>query len=70
MRIPEYTYEKTRRQNYEGGAQFIPVCETCGRYVKADDTIKVNEITGLSPEPNATCKKCGRTKMIFEGFIS
>ena len=53
----------------EDGPTFIRVCEKCGRFVKADETIKMNEITGLSKEPNATCKKCGRVKMVFEGFI-
>ena len=63
-----YEYEGVRRQCYEGGAIFVPVCEKCGRFVKADDTIKTNEIVGLFPDCNATCSKCGRTHMIFEGF--
>lgn len=50
-------------------AQFIRVCEKCGRFVKPDESIIVNEITGLSKEPNATCKKCDRTTMLFQGFI-
>jgi len=62
-------YENMWRKTYEGGATFVPVCGGCGRYVKADDTIEVNEITGLVDQPNATCTKCGRTKMLFEGFI-
>lgn len=61
--------EGTRRITYELGATFIPVCETCGRFVKAKGFIRVNEIEGLKDEPNATCRKCGETKMIFEGFI-
>lgn len=71
-----YEYENMRRLIYgddndgEGGnACFVPVCEKCNRFVKADDLIKVSEFTGLSKEPNATCSKCGRTHMIFEGFI-
>ena len=63
------TYENMRRVSYEGGAQFIPVCEKCFRFVKADDEILINELSGLNDQPNATCSKCGRTKMIFEGFI-
>ena len=65
----DFTYENTRRIQYTGGATFVPVCTKCGRYVKADSTIKVNEAVGLHPGPNATCSKCGRTEMIFEGFI-
>lgn len=62
-------YENTRRVMYLGGATFVPVCEKCGRYVKADDIIRASEGQGLSPETNATCAKCGRTRMIFEGFM-
>ena len=62
-----------RRIAYDCGegvqAIFIPVCEKCGRFIKADKTIKVNESSGLKDEPNATCKKCGRIKMLFEGFF-
>ena len=65
-----YEYENVRRVIYgDGGATFIPVCQSCCRFVRADKTIKFNEIMGLSPDDNATCSKCGRTKMIFEGFI-
>lgn len=66
----DWHYENTRRVTYDGdGATFVPVCEKCGRYVKADDTILVSEASGLHDGPNATCKKCGRTRMLFEGFI-
>lgn len=61
-------YEGTRRVVYNCGAVFVPVCEKCGRFVKADATIRVSD-SGLAPEPNATCKKCGRTTMLFEGFF-
>jgi ribosomal protein L32 len=64
-----YEYENTRRICYDDGATFVPVCPNCGRFVKADPTIKVNEIVGLSKEPNGTCSKCGRIQMLFEGFI-
>ena len=63
------SYVDTKRIIYNGGATFIPVCDKCGRFVKPDETIKTNEITGLSKEPNTTCSKCGRGHMIFEGFI-
>lgn len=65
----DFPYENTRRIQYDGGATFVPVCEACGRFVKADEVVKTNEITGLHPGPNATCSKCGRTRMHFEGFI-
>ena len=62
-------YENTRRLQYEDGATFVPVCERCGRFVKADKCIYCNDEVGLSPKANATCSKCGRTHMLFEGFI-
>lgn len=69
----EFEYEGVRRVVYGqddeySGATFIPVCETCGRFVKADPMLTINEYT-ISDEPNATCSKCGRTHMLFEGFI-
>lgn len=67
--LDKFQYEKELRVQYEGGATFVRHCITCGRYVKPDRTIKENDEAGLHPGPNATCKKCGRTRMIFEGFI-
>lgn len=64
-----HEYENTRRIVYGEGATFIPVCTKCGRYVRADETIMVNQAVGLKDQPNATCSKCGRVKMLFEGFI-
>lgn len=62
-------HENIERVVYEGGATFVPVCINCGRFVKPDKTISVNEEVGfIKPQPNADCAKCGRTKMIFEGF--
>lgn len=63
-----YEFEGDKILQYEGGASFIRRCENCMRFVIADKEIEVNEI-GLHQVPNATCKKCGRTKMIFLGFI-
>jgi len=68
--MTDFAYENGPRVGYQGGAQFVAVCETCGRFVKADATIKVSEGNGLSSGPNATCSKCGRTRMLFEGFIA
>ena len=62
-----YEYENVRRIVYgDEGATFVPVCVGCGRFIKADETIKASDIR---LEANATCKKCGRIKMVFEGFI-
>ena len=70
MRIPEYTYENTRRISYgDTGASFIPVCPTCGKYVKADETMLGNDMGAVKLESNATCTKCGRVLMPFEGYI-
>ncbi len=52
----------------EAVASFVRVCEKCGRFVKADDVVRVG-FDGLDPGPNATCSKCGRTRMLFEGFF-
>lgn len=62
-------YEGVRRVIYIGGASFVPVCSKCGRFVEADDTIRVSDVAGLAPGPNATCSHCGRVEMLFEGFI-
>jgi RNase P subunit RPR2 len=51
-----------------GTAEFIPKCEKCNKYIKPDGSIQVN-YDGLKDQPNATCKKCGRTKMLFLGFF-
>ena len=61
-------YENMGRIQYGGGATFIPVCMTCHRFVKADKAVMVSD-GGLRPGPNATCSKCGRTQMHFEGFM-
>ena len=57
--------------SYEGGATFVRVCSKCGRFVKADKSIKLNKWTGnlIETETNATCKNCGRVNMPFEGFL-
>ena len=63
-----FEYEGVHRIVYDG-AWFIPVCTTCGRFVKADDTVTfVGSDEQPADEPNATCSKCGLVKMIFEGY--
>ena len=67
-----YEYENVKRIVYEtdgGQAVFIPVCEKCGRFVKADKLIWANESKGLKDCSNATCSKDRRVKMLFEGFF-
>lgn len=67
-----YEYENIKRISYEtdgGIAVFIPVCEKCGRFVTADKLIYANESKGLKDYHSATCSKCARTKMLFEGFF-
>jgi len=61
--------DESRIVYYDEGAMFIPRCPTCGRYVKADEKIFVNDAVGLKDAPNGTCKKDGRVKMCFLGFI-
>jgi hypothetical protein len=68
-----YEYENLRRIVYDGGddgkAVYIPVCINCGRFVKVDKYITINGLGQIKDRPNATCKKCGRVKMPFEGWI-
>ena len=64
-----FEYENTIRIQYEDGATFVPRCIKCGRFVKADETIMSSDECGLKDQPNAACSKCGRTNMIFEGFM-
>lgn len=65
-------YENTRRVSYDFGdgigvAVFVPVCEKCSRYVKPGK-VWAGE-AGLKPGPNAECRRCGPTEMLFEGFM-
>lgn len=65
-----YDYENMRMVVYgKESAAFYPVCEKCGRFVKADAEVVVNGFGELKDLPNATCTRCARTKMIFEGYI-
>jgi len=64
-----FAYEQTRRVSYQGGMVFIPVCPKCGKYVKADKTVMVNGLDEYIQQPNATCTKCGRVGMPFEGYV-
>ena len=70
----EFLYEGVRRIVYGGedskyaGATFVPVCVSCGRFIKADDSVRFQGDT-IAEGPNATCSRCGRVEMLFEGFI-
>lgn len=62
-------YEGVMRRCYgDEGASFVPVCQNCSRFVKADKAIRFNG-RGDPEEPNATCSRCGRTSMLFEGYV-
>jgi DNA-directed RNA polymerase subunit M/transcription elongation factor TFIIS len=61
-------YETLRRKVYGEGMTFVPVCFKCGRFVKADEVV-YERSDRLKPGPNATCAKCGRTEMLFEGYL-
>lgn len=55
-----------------GTLLFVPVCVSCGRFVTADETVRLKMIEGDCVEPltpNATCRRCGRTAMLWEGFL-
>lgn len=65
--LPEY--EESPRIVY-GGAVFVRVCPKCGRFVSADETVRIyEESPAVREEPNATCGKHGRVQMPFEGFL-
>lgn len=68
-----YEYMNLRRVSYgdtsEGWWVFVPVCPKCGKFVKADKSIRVNGLGLRAEEPNATCKKCGRVEMPCEGCL-
>lgn len=68
-----YEYENVKRKVYDGGEHgelwFLPICKECSRFVKADTSVYVNGFGQLKDQPNATCSKHGRIKMIFEGYM-
>jgi len=64
---PEYI--ESPRIIYGEGAQFIRACPKCGRFVKPDEEILFGGFDEQpKKQPNATCKKCGRVEMPFEGY--
>jgi hypothetical protein len=68
--LTDYSYANIRRVVYgDERATFIPVCDICGRFVKADATIATNMEGAWIKGPNAECHKCGRVVMPFEGYV-
>ncbi len=63
-----HDYEQSPRITY-CGAQFVRVCPRCGRFVKADPEIITKGEQVQEGVPNATCRKCGRIEMPFEGWL-
>ena len=57
---------------YFGDALFIPKCPTCGRFVKADAKLDFshNMLDDYKfGDTNATCSRCGKVQMPFEGWF-
>lgn len=63
---PRVTYGD--KDEPDGDLVFIRVCPNCGRFVKPDKIVKNIDENGKF-EPNATCSKCGRVNMLFEGYF-
>ncbi|MCL2832106.1 MAG: hypothetical protein FWD78_02955 [Treponema sp.] len=61
--------ENTPTVRFESGLVLIRQCPHCGRFIKIDDQIWENDVTGLKDAPNATCKKCGRVKAYDLGYF-
>ena len=61
-------YENMRRITYGEGTSFIPVCQKCKRFVKIPKTAFIDG-EGTIKEPEVECAKCGKSKMIFEGYF-
>lgn len=63
--------ENTPMRFYGDGPEvlaFVRLCPNCGRFVKADEEVRVNGLEQLIHEPNATCSKCDRVEMVFAGW--
>lgn len=66
--MSDFQFIDEPREVYDNDAIFVRRCEKCYRFVKADKQIYFTGRRDLDGRPNATCHKCGRTRMIFEGF--
>lgn len=67
--VADNEYPEGPYWQYRGGATFVRVCESCGRFVAPYKIIFCGEEAGLADRPNARCRKCGKTKMLFVGFM-
>lgn len=61
-------YEGSPTVLYGNEALFIRVCPKCGRFVKGDAKIQLTAEGPPVQQPNASCRKCGRVQMPFEGY--
>lgn len=69
MKLSDFAYEGFRRVRYgDEGATFVPVCPSCGRFVRADAEVTLRG-DGQPVGTNATCTKHGRVQMPFEGYV-
>ena len=57
------------RHSLYGDFSFRVICPNCGEPVKADDSIDIGTDGNFINQPNATCVKCGRIEMPFDGTI-
>ena len=57
-----HEFEDEPRISY-GDGTFVRRCPKCFRFVRPDEKALMG-----GGEPNATCKRCGRVEMPFEGF--
>lgn len=63
--------ENTPMVCYGEGAEvlaFVRLCPNCGRFIKADEEVRINGFDQWIEAENAVCSKCGRVKMIFDGY--
>jgi hypothetical protein len=59
---------KFRHVRY-GDLSFHAICPKCGKPVKVDDSISILSNGDYIKQPNATCFKCGRVEMPFDGEL-
>ena len=67
--MPEFTYEGLRRVVYGTDLVFIPACPKCGRFVRPDESILTKGEGEPVASQNASCARCGRVNMLFEGHV-
>lgn len=60
--------DKLRHMAY-GNLSFHAICQLCGEPVETDISIDIDAKGNFIKKPNATCHKCGRVEMPFDGTI-